>query len=279
LDFDFFTTSSGNGGGGVGVSPTLSSSQCTIAAAASAAPFAHAIGQNATHEEEETNYYYVPQPINDVTTTTTITGNADVVVVVDHHLRRILSNSRVPKRSRDVVATGSAPARLAVPLPEVERAQLPGDDSEYYRRKFLAIAPAPESPLASGSGSGSGSSTPTPTPTSTPLPVPVSAPSTPAPVKPRRANRRRAAGSSSSSTTTTRRTKRFPCEYNCGKTFSRLQDQQRHSVSACDASPTRATVVCPECRSVLSRLDAAQRHWRGHENPTCAAPDWVSSRV
>jgi len=38
-------------------------------------------------------------------------------------------------------------------------------------------------------------------------------------------------------------------------------------------------VDCPECGAILSRLDAAQRHWRGHENPTCPTPEWVSSRA
>lgn len=82
----------------------------------------------------------------------------------------------------------------------------------------------------------------------------------------RRAGNRRAGAA--------RRVKRTPCEF-CTKTFSRMQDAQRHMATTCTANPDKTGVECPECHSVLSRLDAAQRHWRGHENPTCEPPAWA----
>jgi len=70
------------------------------------------------------------------------------------------------------------------------------------------------------------------------------------------------------------RVKRTPCPY-CTKSFSRVQDAQRHITTSCAVSPEKTGVECPECGSVLSRLDAAQRHWRGHESPTCEPPEWA----
>ncbi|KAH9978384.1 hypothetical protein BJV74DRAFT_859541, partial [Russula compacta] len=70
------------------------------------------------------------------------------------------------------------------------------------------------------------------------------------------------------------RVRRTPCEF-CAKTFARIQDAQRHMATSCSANPDKMGVECPECHSVLSRLDAAQRHWRGHENPTCETPAWA----
>jgi hypothetical protein len=263
-----------------GVSPALSSSQCTIpgstppvfeqASSSSSSrqhsvvetsapgPFAHGIDQKASHEVEEARHHFL-QPITNVngSTSDAATGNADVDL-------RSASNTHALKRSHSVIATGSAPARLTTPLPDVEYIQ-PEDDK---RRKFLAIAPAP--PPASASAS-TFTSAPAP-----PFPSPSPSISTPASGRPqRRAGNRRRGGCTK--TGKNARGKRHPCEY-CGKTFSRLQDQHRHTTTSCNASPLRSTVDCPECGSILSRLDAAQRHWRQHENPTCPTPDWVSCR-
>jgi endogenous inhibitor of DNA gyrase (YacG/DUF329 family) len=87
--------------------------------------------------------------------------------------------------------------------------------------------------------------------------------SVPAPRRPRR----RGGGAGT-------RVKRTPCPY-CAKSFSRVQDAQRHVTTSCAVSPEKTGVECPECGSVLSRLDAAQRHWRGHENPMCEPPEWA----
>lgn len=229
-------------------------------------PFARGIGQKATREDEEAAYYF-PQPIinasRPASTSETATGNADV------DPRGSASSTRVLKRTHSAMATGSAPARLSTPLPDLQ----PEEDK---RRKFLAILPAPPPVSASGS---TATSTPIFAPAPT-FPSPTStSTSTPASGKPQRrtgGNRRRGGGSSSSGGRNARG-KRHPCEY-CNKTFSRLQDQQRHSTTSCNASPHKATVECPECGAILSRMDAAQRHWRNHENPKCATPDWVSSR-
>jgi hypothetical protein len=272
-----------------GVSPALSSSHCTVAAVTRSTPpfseqassssssrqqsvvqasvpgsFAYGIDQKATREDEEAGHHF-PQPIMNVNRSTSdaaqATGNADV------DLRR--SNTRALKRSHSEVATGSAPARLTIPLPDVEYFQ-PEDEK---RRKFLAIAPAPAPSPTSASAS-----TPTPTPSPAPTFPSSASVSTPASGRSqRRPGNRRRGGGTTRSTGKNARGKRHPCEY-CGKTFSRLQDQQRHSTTSCEASPHRSTVDCPECGAILSRLDAAQRHWRGHENPTCPTPDWVSGR-
>ena len=219
--------------------------------------FAHGIDQKATREDEEAGYHF-PQPIASVNCSTSeaATGNADI------DLRNAL-NTRVLKRPRSVIEIGSAPARLTIPLPDV---QLEDDE----RRKFLAIAPAP---LPASS-----SSTTISTPISAPAPT-FPSPSTPASTpaasgRPQRrpGNRRRGGGKGPG-----KNTRKHPCEY-CGKTFTRLQDQQRHIMTSCNASPHKSTVDCPECGAILSRMDAAQRHWRNHENPTCETPAWVSSR-
>jgi hypothetical protein len=266
-----------------GVSPAVSSSHCTVpnstplvpeqassnsssrrhSVSETSAPgsFAHGIDQKATREDEEAGHHF-PQPIINVngSTSDAATGSADVDL-------RSESNTRVLKRSHSIIATGSAPARLTTPLPDVEYVQLKDDK----RRKFLAIAPAPPPVSASAS-------TPTSTSALT-FPSPSTSVSTPASERPqRRPGNRRRGGGTTRSTGKNARGKRHPCEF-CGKTFSRLQDQQRHSTTSCNASPHRSTVDCPECGSILSRLDAAQRHWRGHENPTCPTPDWVSGHL
>ncbi|KAN0116238.1 hypothetical protein V8E52_006063 [Russula decolorans] len=87
---------------------------------------------------------------------------------------RSASTTRALKRSHSVIATGSAPARLTIPLPNVEYVQ-PEDDQG---RKLLAIAPAPSPAFASASMSTSTStSTPSPVPT---FPAPSAPVSTPA---------------------------------------------------------------------------------------------------
>ena len=275
-----------------GVSPALSSSQCTVPAVPYSTPpvpeqasfnsssrrhsaveasvpesFAHGIHQKAAREDEEAGHHS-PQPIMNVNgfTSDVATGNANV----DLHTA---SNTRPLKRRHSVIATGSAPPRLTIPLPDLEHVQ-PEDDK---RRKFLAIAPAPSPTSASASASASTSTTASPAPIF-PSPSPSAFIPTPASEKPqRRPGNRRRGGGTTRSTGKNARGKRHPCEY-CGKTFSRLQDQQRHSTTSCDASPIRSTVECPECKAILSRLDAAQRHWRGHENPSCPAPEWASGR-
>jgi hypothetical protein len=238
-----------------------SSSTHPHSAAETGAPesFAHGIGQKATREDEEAGYHF-PQPISinvNSSTSEAATGNADV------DLRGSASNTRVLKRTHSVIGIGSAPALLTTPLPDVQ----PEDEK---RRKFLAIAPAP--PPASASASKS-----TSTPIFAPAPTFPSPTSTPASTgkPPRRTGKGRRNGGTSSGKNP--RGKRHPCEY-CGKTFTRLQDQHRHTTTSCNASPLKSTVDCPECGAILSRLDAAQRHWRNHENPKCETPEWVSSR-
>lgn len=286
----------------VGVSPTLSSSQISVPnsppvseqeARTSSSFRRHSVVETSAPVIGQKATPYVPQPIirvNGGDGGNAATGNADASV--DLHT---MSNVRMLKRSRSshstIATTGSAPARLTV-LPDIEQ--------PYQSRKFLAIAPAPpfapRSPSPTPSASSTSTSTlaprvrapapafpsPSPSPCSSPSPSPSPSPppSAPASGKPRRTTgtgTRRRGGGTKTKATAGGRSKRHPCEY-CPKTFSRLQDQQRHSSTSCNASPNRATVVCPECGSVLSRLDAAQRHWRGHENPSCAPPEWVSSR-
>ena len=55
--------------------------------------------------------------------------------------------------------------------------------------------------------------------------------------------------------------------------FSRMQDAQHHIATSCMANLDKMGMQCPECGSMLSRLDLAQRHWRGHENRSCEAPE------
>src|SRR6266702_1289359 len=147
-----------------------------------------------------------------------------------------------------IVKATSAPARFPVPLPNVEKNDCDDDDG---------------SSIVSGSNSSLSQSlalfTPGSASTSTTslLPSPTLAPasvstSTPAPA-PRRGRRR--AGTSGA------RARRTKCEF-CPKTFSRARDAQRHTATTCDANPEKAGVQCPECGKVLSRLDAAQRHWQ-----------------
>ena len=156
---------------------------------------------------------------------------------------------RAPKRLRPVAMPSSAPA-LLTPLPTVFQPEESNAQSSSIDEDRTSHAPVP---------------TPTPTTTTTTR---------------RPASTRTTASSSGSAHRRTRkrtgpaRTKRTQCQY-CNKTFSRVQDAQRHIATSCAASPEKAGVECPECGSVLSRLDAAQRHWRGHENPGCEAPEWA----
>lgn len=165
--------------------------------------------------------------------------------------QNFVSDVRAPKRLRPVATPTSAPA-LLIPLPTTQ-----------WAPRETATA------NASVDGDNSDRTSPAPVPTTTTTRRPATG--------------RRTASSSSGSGSTHRRprkrttparTKRTPCEY-CAKTFSRVQDAQRHVATSCAASPDKSGIECPECGSVLSRLDAAQRHWRGHENPSCEAPDWA----
>lgn len=287
-----------------GISPTLSSSQISVPnsppvseqqARSSSSFRRHSVAETSAPVIGQKATPYVPQPIikvNGGDGGNAATGNADGV---DQS-----TNVRMLKRSRTshstIATTGSAPARLTV-LPDVEQS--------YQSRKFLAIAPAPplaaRSPSPTPSASSTSTSTlaprvrvpaqaypppsPSPSPSSplSPPPSPFTPAALPEPAaagNPRRTVTRRRGGGGARTRTGAagaRARPRHPCEY-CPKTFSRLQDQQRHSSTSCDASPNRATVDCPECGQILSRLDAAQRHWRGHENPSCEPPEWVSSR-
>jgi hypothetical protein len=224
--------------------------------------FAHGIDQKATREDEEAGYHFPSQPIINPNHSTSpseaATGNADV------DLRGSASNTHVLKRTYSAMTIGSAPARLTTPLPDIQ----PEEDK---RRKFLAILPAPPPAPAHASGS-------TPTPIFGPAPSFPSPTlkSTPASGKPQRRTGNRRRGGSTSSTGKNARGKRHPCEY-CNQIFTRLQDRDRHIMRSCSASPHKAAVVCPECGAILSRKDAAQRHYRNHENPKCATPEWVSS--
>jgi uncharacterized Zn-finger protein len=164
--------------------------------------------------------------------------------------QNIVFDVRAPKRLRPVATPTSAPA-LLTPLPVVSHAPEESNaDSSSIDEDRTSPAPVP-----------------TPTPTTTTR---------------RPASTRTTASSSGSGSAHRRsrkrtgptRTKRTQCQY-CNKTFSRVQDAQRHIATSCAASPDKAGVECPECGSVLSRLDAAQRHWRGHENPGCEAPEWA----
>jgi hypothetical protein len=141
----------------------------------------------------------------------------------------------------------SAPARFIVPLPVIvesttlEKNDVCDDDDA--------------SSISSGSQSQSHSLAPlSPTPSLTPAPTPPA---------------RKARGRS-------RRTPRTKCEF-CPKTFSRMQDAERHAKASCPDNPSKAGVPCPECGEVLSRQDSAQRHWRGHEKPECEPPEWAHS--
>ena len=240
----------------------------TSAPAGPESSFGYAIVQKTMREDGEAGYHF-PQPIiinvkGSASDHAAATGNADV------DLRSAANTRRVLKRRHSLIATGSATARLTTPPPDVE------DDK---RRKLLPIAPAP---LPASSSSSTRTSTPTsipaPAPAPTPTAVPTSAPPAPGGRPQRRpVNGRRGASASGARTSKNLRGKRYPCDY-CPKTFSRMQDQHRHTTTSCNASPNRSTVDCPECGAILSRLDAAQRHWRGHENPSCETPDWVSGR-
>ncbi|KAI0299491.1 hypothetical protein BC826DRAFT_34644 [Russula brevipes] len=204
------------------------------------APLARAIGQKTKRGDNEGGDSYGQNANLD----TEASGRG---VNVNQHL---LSGVRASKRMRSVTAATSAPPRLPIPLPDVER--------------------TPSDPAASGSadeGDNSATLLHAPAPVFlAPSPSPSSARSpTPAPGQRNRGRRRGG----------TARAKRTPCNF-CPKTFSRMQDAQRHMDTSCMQNPEKQGVQCPECGAVLSRLDAAQRHWRGHENPSCEAPEWAN---
>ena len=134
-----------------------------------------------------------------------------------------------------IVKATSAPARFTVPLPPIEFADDRSDDGS---SSVISSVSSQQSQL------------------------PTPAPAVPLPRNNNR-GRRRATG--------VRRTK---CEY-CPKTFTRMQDAQRHAERSCRDNPFRTGIVCPECGEVLSRKDSMQRHWRGHENPQCEPPEWA----
>jgi len=235
-------------------SGSSSSLQYSVVEANTPWSFEHGFDQMAPREVEEARHHL--QKLTIGSAPDAATGNADVDLPS-------ASNARVPKRGHSVFTSGSvsAPARPTIPLPDVEYVQL----EDKKRRKFLATAPAlPQAP-ASASAS---TSTPAPSPT---FPSPASR----RPQR-RRGNRRRGGGATRG-TRKKAQGERFPCAY-CVKTFTRKQDRDRHSRTACNASPLREAVVCPECHTALSRVDAVQRHWRQHENPTCPTPGWALSR-
>jgi hypothetical protein len=158
------------------------------------------------------------------------------------------ADGHLSKRRRYITkgtSAASAPALFPVPLPEVDDG---GSTEEGNGKPHITLPPA-----TSAAASASVFAAP------------------PAPTSTQRRTRRRT-GTGGGRTT---RAKRTPCEF-CGKTFSRVQDAQRHITTSCAASPEKAGVECPECNAVLSRLDAAQRHWRGHENPTSPRPAWMN---
>ena len=234
-----------------------------------------AIDQETKPKNEEA--ICVPQPIIRV-----IGGDATITRNTDGDRGGSVSEDRMRKRSYSEIEPPPTPSLLTVSLPGTEDEE-PGD--EYVSRKFLAIAPAPPPASPTGSSASSSASTPTLAPApimpvrapapATPTPTPSSAPATASGGKPRRTNNRRRAGGGGAAASRAKR--RYPCDY-CPKSFTRQQDQERHCTTSCDASPRRSTVNCPECGAILSRRDAAQRHWRGHENPSCAPPEWVSGR-
>jgi Zinc finger, C2H2 type len=201
-------------------------------------PTVRAIGQKKKRELSDDQDYVANDHVsNDDLFTAAATGASGFVV----------PNVHMSKRRRSVnnkTTSSSAPALFPIPLPNVERA---GDNYD-------------------GGSINDDNDVPPIVRPSAPSPVPATTPSTQ-----RRAPRRRT-GMGSGRTT---RAKRTPCEY-CKKTFSRVQDAQRHMTTSCAASEEKMGVECPECNAVLSRLDAAQRHWRGHENPTCPPPAWMN---
>ncbi|KAI9451120.1 hypothetical protein BJY52DRAFT_1299435 [Lactarius psammicola] len=179
-------------------------------------------------------------------TTTAVTAD---VVAGAHTSKRRRANEGV------IVKATSAPARFTVPLPNIEHPHERNDcDDE-----------DDDSSVSSSSSSLSQSLA---------LFTPGSASTSTTSLLPFTHIRRRRAGTSTSGG----RARRTKCQF-CPKTFSRAQDAQRHAATTCDASPEKAGVQCPECGNVLSRLDAAQRHWRGHENPQCETPAWANTRA
>ncbi|KAH8986700.1 hypothetical protein EDB92DRAFT_1230348 [Lactarius akahatsu] len=159
-----------------------------------------------------------------------------------------------------IVKATSAPARFTVPLPNVEKNDCDDDDDGGVSGPGQSLAP-----FTPATASTSTAPLPSPVPASTSAPAPAPAP--------RRARRRAGTGAGGSGGRAAR-ARRTKCEF-CPRTFSRAQDAQRHAVASCAENPDKAGVRCPECGEVLSRLDSAQRHWRGHENPQCETPKWA----
>ncbi|KAI0298139.1 hypothetical protein B0F90DRAFT_1735309 [Multifurca ochricompacta] len=176
-------------------------------------------------------------------------ATADSTTVTTAGRPAVLGDAHASKRRRSITKVTSAPARFTIPLPIVENVY-------DYDEGFIFS-------MSSSISTSTSTSTSTPSPTPTPAPAPAEATT--------RAQRKNARGRVSLSSS---RTKRTRCDF-CSKTFSRPQDAQRHMATSCAASPEKAGVECPECDAVLSRLDAAQRHWRSHENPTCEPPSWA----
>ncbi|KAF8260980.1 hypothetical protein EI94DRAFT_840316 [Lactarius quietus] len=204
-------------------------------------------GDASEHNEDEHHYDY-KNNIDDESYFTPSQASAD------HATKR----RRAAGLEEAIVKATSAPARFTVPLPNIEHAHLEIDDDD--GRSSISVSSSQSFALVSTPGSTTGSLVQVPSP----LPSPLS----PAPAPAQRRVRRRAG-------TRARRTK---CEY-CPKTFSRMQDAERHARSSCPDNPKKAGVPCPECGEILSRQDSAQRHWRGHENPQREPPDWASMRA
>ncbi|KAH8986087.1 hypothetical protein EDB86DRAFT_2956729 [Lactarius hatsudake] len=183
----------------------------------------------------------------------------DFTFVDGSHFPDAHTSKRMRADGGAVVKATSAPARFTVPLPNVEKNDCEDDDDDGVSSSSGSSQSL--APLTPATGSAS------PAPLSSPVPVPAPAP--------RRARRRAGAGGGGSgSGGRAARAKRTKCDF-CPRTFSRAQDAQRHAVASCMENPNREGVRCPECGEVLSRLDSAQRHWRGHENPECEAPEWA----
>jgi len=186
------------------------------------------------------------------------------------------------KRRRGVIAKAtSAPARITA-LPNVEPQAAPAkneyDDDDDGRSSISVSSSSYYCPSRQSLAPPTPGSATSPTLSSASSPASASASaSPPAPAPAPRRSRKRAGGSSRS---TAGRARRTACDH-CGKTFSRLQDAQRHATTSCPDNPDREGVECPEpeCGSVLSRLDAAQRHWRGHKDPKCEPPSWAIARA
>ena len=186
-----------------------------------------------------------------------LTAAADVPVAAHTSKRRRAAGGAIVKATPT-----SAPARFTVPLPLVLTHEKNDCDVDYDDGSS-SISSGSQLLAVSTPASTSTSLVRSPAPTSTPSPSPAPAPAL-------QKGRRRAGTNGARA----RRVPRTKCDY-CPKTFSRMQDAQRHAAASCPDNPYRSGVRCPECGEVLSRQDSAQRHWRGHENPQCEPPEWA----